>query len=119
MNHDSDHTQFQSILAAIGERDINNPKKHGRDHHGAAFSIWMAGGGVQPGIVYGKTDDYAYNIVDDKVHVHDFHATIMHLLGIDHEKLTYRFQGRRFRITDVHGHVVVPPRLLFDSGIRR
>ena len=66
----------------------------------------MAGGGVQGGIQYGKTDDYAFNVVEDGVHVHDFQATIMHLLGIDHEKLTYRFQGRRFRLTDVHGHVV-------------
>jgi len=90
----------------FGQGDINNPLKHGRDHHGAAFSIWMAGGGVAEGKVYGKTDDYAYNIVDGKIHVHDFHATVMHLLGINHEKLTYRFQGRRFRLTDVHGHVV-------------
>ncbi|MDF2377052.1 MAG: DUF1501 domain-containing protein [Verrucomicrobiales bacterium] len=90
----------------FGQGDINNELKHGRDHHGAAFSIWMAGGGVAPGKVYGQTDDYAYNIVDGKLHVHDFHATVMHLLGIDHEKLTYRFQGRRFRLTDVHGHVV-------------
>lgn len=90
----------------FGQGDIENPKKHGRDHHGAAFSIWMAGGGVRPGTVYGRTDDYAYNIVENKVHVHDFQATVMHLLGIDHEKLTYRFQGRRFRLTDVHGHVV-------------
>jgi len=90
----------------FGQGDIDNPKKHGRDHHGAAFSMWMAGGGVKPGIQYGKTDDYAYNIVENKMHVHDFQATVLHLLGIDHEKLTYRFQGRRFRLTDVHGHVV-------------
>jgi len=90
----------------FGQGDINNPKKHGRDHHGAAFSMWMAGGGVKAGEVYGETDDYAYNVVDKKVHVHDFQATVMHLLGINHEKLTYRFQGRRFRLTDVHGHVV-------------
>ena len=90
----------------FGQGDITNAKAHGRDHHGAAFSLWMAGGGVKPGVQYGKTDDYAYNIVENKVHVHDFQATVMHLLGIDHERLTYRFQGRRFRLTDVHGHVV-------------
>jgi uncharacterized protein (DUF1501 family) len=90
----------------FGQGDIKNPKAHGRDHHGAAFSLWMAGGGVKGGYQHGKTDDYAYNIVEGKVHVHDFQATVMHLLGIDHERLTYRFQGRRFRLTDVHGHVV-------------
>jgi hypothetical protein len=66
----------------------------------------MAGGGVRPGYVHGETDDYAYNVVRDPVHVHDLQATILHLLGIDHERLTFRFQGRRFRLTDVHGHVV-------------
>lgn len=90
----------------FGQGDINNPKAHGRDHHGAAFSLWMAGGGVKAGFQYGQTDDYAYNIVEGKVHVHDFQATVLHLLGIDHERLTYRFQGRRFRLTDVHGRVV-------------
>jgi len=68
--------------------------------------VWMAGGGVKGGISYGETDPFGYNIAHNPVHVHDFHATIMHLLGIDHERLTYRFQGRRFRLTDVHGHVV-------------
>ncbi|MEM7145604.1 MAG: DUF1501 domain-containing protein [Verrucomicrobiota bacterium] len=90
----------------FGQGDISNPIKHGRDHHGAAFSLWMAGGGVKPGFQYGKTDDYAYNVTENPVHVHDFQATVLHLLGIDHEKLTYKFQGRRFRLTDVHGHVV-------------
>jgi hypothetical protein len=90
----------------FGQGDINNPKAHGRDHHGAAFSLWMAGGGVKAAYQHGRTDDYAYNIVEGKVHVHDFQATVMHLLGIDHERLTYRFQGRRFRLTDVHGHVM-------------
>ena len=66
----------------------------------------MAGGGIKPGTLYGKTDDYAYNVVEDPVHVHDFQATVLHLLGIDHERLTYRFQGRRFRLTDIHGEVV-------------
>ena len=78
----------------------------GRDHHIKGFSMWMAGGGVQGGISYGNTDELGYNAVENIVHVHDFHATMLHLLGIDHEKLTYRFQGRDFRLTDVHGHVV-------------
>ncbi len=79
---------------------------YGRDHHPRCFSIWMAGGGIKPGIVYGETDDFGYNIVKDPVHVHDFQATILQLLGIDHERLTYKYQGRRFRLTDVHGKVV-------------
>jgi hypothetical protein len=79
---------------------------YGRDHHGRCYSIWMAGGGVKPGHTYGETDDFSYNIVKDPVHIHDFNATMMHTLGIDHERLTYRFQGRDFRLTDVHGHVV-------------
>ena len=66
----------------------------------------MAGGGIRPGISWGKTDEYGYNIEEEAVHVHDFHATLLHLLGIDHERLTYKFQGRRYRLTDVHGHVV-------------
>ncbi len=81
------------------------PDAYGRDHHGKAFSIWMAGGGVKGGMSYGQTDDYAFNVTDKPVHVHDLHATILDLLGIDHTKLTYRFQGRQFRLTDVHGHV--------------
>ena len=68
--------------------------------------MWMAGGGVKPGLVYGQTDEFGYNVVKDGVHVHDFHATLMYLLGIDHERLTYRYQGRRFRLTDVHGKLV-------------
>jgi hypothetical protein len=83
-----------------------NPATFGRDHHPRCFSIWMAGGGVKPGIEYGKTDDFCYNIEENPVHVHDFHATILHCLGIDHERLTYRFQGRDYRLTDVHGNVV-------------
>lgn len=80
----------------------------GRDHHPKCFSIWMAGGGVKPGLTYGQTDEFGYNVVSDGVHLHDFHATILHLLGIDHERMTFRYQGRRFRLTDVHGHVVEP-----------
>ncbi|HVC92754.1 MAG TPA: DUF1501 domain-containing protein [Pirellulales bacterium] len=79
---------------------------YGRDHHPRCFSTWMAGGGVKPGLVYGETCPFGYNVITDGVHVHDFHATIMHLLGLDHERLTYRFQGRDFRLTDVHGRVV-------------
>lgn len=78
----------------------------GRDHHPRCFTSWMAGGGIRPGISWGKTDEYGYNIQSEAVHVHDFHATLLHLLGIDHERLTYKFQGRRYRLTDVHGHVV-------------
>lgn len=79
---------------------------YGRDHHPRCFTIWMAGGGAKPGIVYGETDDYGYNIVADPVHVHDLQATILRTLGIDHTKLTFKFQGRHFRLTDVHGRVV-------------
>jgi uncharacterized protein (DUF1501 family) len=79
---------------------------YGRDHHPRCFTAWMAGGGIRPGISYGKTDDYAYNIVENPVEVHDLHATMLHLLGIDHEHLTYRSQGRDFRLTDVSGRVI-------------
>lgn len=78
----------------------------GRDHHPRCFSIWMAGGGVKRGLTYGETDEYGYNIVRDPVHIHDLQATILHLFGLDHERLTYKFQGRRYRLTDVHGQVV-------------
>ena len=83
-----------------------NQADYGRDHHGRCFSMWLAGAGVKPGIVYGETDDYGYNIVRDPVHIHDLNATLLHCLGIDHERLTYRFQGRDFRLTDVEGRVV-------------
>ncbi len=83
-----------------------NPNNFGRDHHGRCFSTWMAGGGIRPGSTCGKTDEYSYNVVEDGVHIHDFHATILHLLGIDHERLTYKYQGRYFRLTDVHGHLI-------------
>jgi len=79
---------------------------YGRDHHPRCFSVWMAGGGVKGGITYGETDDFSYNIVENPVHIHDLNATALHCLGIDHERLTYRFQGRDFRLTDVHGKVV-------------
>ena len=78
----------------------------GRDHHPRCYSIWLAGGGIKAGSVYGATDEFGYNVAADGLHVHDLHATIMHLLGIDHERLTYKFQGRRYRLTDVHGKLV-------------
>jgi hypothetical protein len=83
-----------------------SPDNFGRDHHPRSFTVWMAGGGIRAGTTYGATDDLGYNIVENPVHVHDFHATILHLLGLDHERLTFKYQGRWFRLTDVHGHVV-------------
>ena len=81
---------------------------YGRDHHPRCFSMWMAGGGVRGGHVHGATDDFGYNIAADGVHVHDLHATMLHLMGVNHERLTFKFQGRYYRLTDVHGHVVKP-----------
>ncbi len=85
-----------------------NGNQFGRDHHPRCYSMWMAGGGIKPGSSHGKTDEYGYNIAENRVHVHDLQATILHLLGIDHERLTYRHQGRRYRLTDVHGEIVKP-----------
>jgi uncharacterized protein DUF1501 len=79
---------------------------HGRDHHGRCFTLWAAGGGVKAGFSHGETDDYCYNIVKDPVHIHDFNATVLHCMGVNHERLTFKFQGRDFRLTDVHGNVV-------------
>jgi uncharacterized protein (DUF1501 family) len=87
-----------------GGRELNT----GRDHHPFAYTIWMAGGGLKGGVTYGETDDIGWSITRDPVHVNDFHATLLHLFGIDHERLTYRFQGRDFRLTDVAGKVVTP-----------
>jgi uncharacterized protein (DUF1501 family) len=78
----------------------------GRDHNPEGFTMWMAGGGVKGGMRYGETDDYGYFAVRNKVHIHDLHATLLHLLGLDHERLTFRYSGRDFRLTDVHGRVV-------------
>jgi hypothetical protein len=97
-------TEFGRTVFLQGNKD--NPKGFGRDHFGRAYSVWMAGGGIKGGHVHGETDEFAYNVVKDSVHVHDLQATILHLLGINHERLTYRYQGRQFRLTDVHGHVV-------------
>lgn len=88
-----------------GNLSVNN---YGRDHHPKCYTIWMAGGGVKPGISYGQTDEFGYNIVKDPVHVNDFHATVLHLLGLDHEKLIFKHLGRRYRLTDVGGRVVTP-----------
>ncbi|MBI3880867.1 MAG: DUF1501 domain-containing protein [Verrucomicrobia bacterium] len=87
---------------------IEETKQWGRDHHPYAFTLWMAGGGVKPGLSYGASDEFGFNAIENKVHVHDFQATVLHLLGIDHERLTYKFQGRHYRLTDVHGNVVKP-----------
>jgi uncharacterized protein (DUF1501 family) len=82
------------------------PENYGRDHHPRCYTIWMAGAGIKPGFTYGETDEFGYNIVKDPVHIHDFQATAMHLLGIDHEKMVFKHQGRRYRLTDVAGKVV-------------
>ena len=90
---------------AAGQGDWKSPNA-GRDHHPRCFTMWLAGAGVKPGLVYGKTDDFSYNVAENPVHVHDLQATVLHLLGINHERLTYRHQGRDFRLTDVHGRVI-------------
>jgi uncharacterized protein DUF1501 len=94
--------EFGRTVYSQGELTETN---YGRDHHPRCFSLWMAGGGVKGGLTYGETDDFSYNIVNNPVDVHDLHATILHCLGVDHTKLTYKFQGRHFRLTDVHGNV--------------
>jgi uncharacterized protein (DUF1501 family) len=81
---------------------------YGRDHHPRCYTVLMAGGGIKPGIVYGETDEFGYNIVKDPVHVNDFHATILNQMGLDHEKLTFKHLGRRYRLTDVAGKIVTP-----------
>jgi uncharacterized protein (DUF1501 family) len=95
--------EFGRTVYSQGKIEKEN---YGRDHHGRNYCVWMAGGGIKPGISYGETDDYCYNIVENPVHIHDLNATILHCLGINHERLTYRFQGRDFRLTDIHGEVV-------------
>ena len=95
--------EFGRTVYSQGKLTADN---YGRDHHPRCFTIFMAGGGIKPGVSYGETDDYSYNVVDNPVHVHDLHATILHTLGVDHTKLTYKFQGRNFRLTDVHGNVI-------------
>jgi arylsulfatase A-like enzyme len=95
--------EFGRTNYSQGQLTSNN---FGRDHHPRCFSIWMAGGGTKSGVSYGTTDEFGYHVASDHVHVHDFQATILHALGIDHEKLIYKYQGRRFRLTDVHGKVI-------------
>jgi hypothetical protein len=95
--------EFGRTVYCQGKLTDNN---YGRDHHPRCFTMWLAGGGIKPGIVFGETDDYSYNIVSDPVHVFDLQATILHCLGIDHKRLTFKFQGRHFRLTDVAGEVV-------------
>jgi len=86
-------------------RTPHSQGEDGRDHNNKGFTLWMAGGGVKGGMTYGRTDDYGYEAVENKMHIHDWHATVLHLLGLDHEKLTYRYAGRDFRLTDVYGTV--------------
>jgi hypothetical protein len=90
----------------FGRTPMNQGGSDGRDHHPNAFAMWLAGGGIRAGLTLGETDDFGFGVVRDRVHVHDLHATILHLLGFDHTRLTYRFQGRDFRLTDVSGEVV-------------
>jgi len=91
----------------FGRTPMGEPREAmGRDHHIDAYTMWLAGGGIKKGLIYGKTDDIGYNVTENPVHVHDLQATILHQLGLDHTKLTYRFQGRDYRLTDVHGKVV-------------
>ncbi|HIM29485.1 MAG TPA: DUF1501 domain-containing protein [Planctomycetes bacterium] len=95
--------EFGRTVYAQGKLDM---KRYGRDHHPRCFSIWMAGGGIKSGLTYGASDDFSFDVVQDPVHVYDLHATMLHCLGVDHERLTYKFQGRHHRLTDVHGNVV-------------
>lgn len=95
--------EFGRTIYSQGKLESNN---YGRDHHGRCFTMWLAGGGTKPGITFGATDDFSYNVADHPVHVHDLNATILHCLGIDHKKLTFKFKGRQYRLTDVHGEVV-------------
>jgi len=95
--------EFGRTVYSQGKIEKDN---YGRDHHGRNYAVWMAGGGIKPGITYGETDDFCYNIAENPVHIHDLNATILHCLGVNHEKLTYRFQGRDFRLTDIHGEVI-------------
>ncbi len=95
--------EFGRTVYSQGKIEKEN---YGRDHHGRNYSIWMAGGGIKPGISYGQTDDFCYNVVENPAHIHDINATVLHCLGLNHEKLTYRFQGRDYRLTDIHGEIV-------------
>jgi hypothetical protein len=100
--------EFGRTPLAQGVDGDGTATKPGRDHHKDAFTMWMAGGGVKPGMSYGETDEFGFNVVKDEVHVHDLNATVLSLLGLDHERLTFRYQGRNYRLTDVHGRIVKP-----------
>lgn len=95
--------EFGRTIYSQGKLERDN---YGRDHHGRCFTMWLAGGGIRPGMTYGSTDDYSYNVAENPVHVHDLNATILHCLGVDHTQLTFQHKGRQFRLTDVHGEVV-------------
>ncbi len=97
--------EFGRTVYCQGTMTENN---YGRDHHPRCFSIWMADGGIKPGMNYGSTDEFSYNITENPVHVHDLHATLLHLMGVNHTRPTFKFQGRRFRLTDVQGDIVKP-----------
>ena len=102
---------FEDTLVLWGGEFGRTPTtegSNGRDHNPYGFSFWLAGGGIRGGCIHGATDEFGFQAVDNIVHVHDLHATILHLLGFDHERFTYRYAGRDFRLTDVHGHVVRP-----------
>ena len=98
----------QTLVIWGGEfgRTPTSEGQKGRDHDHYGFTVWMAGGGVKRGMSYGSTDEFGLTAVEDRVHVHDLHATVLHLMGLDHEKLTYRYSGRDYRLTDVHGNIV-------------
>jgi len=98
--------EFGRTPMAQGKNSQGNASAIGRDHHKDCFTVWMAGGGVKGGMSYGQSDDLGYSVAENPVHVHDFNATLLHLLGINHERLTFRYQGRQYRLTDVHGSVV-------------
>src|SRR5213075_947314 len=100
--------EFGRTPLAQGADGDGTSTKPGRDHHKDAFTMWMAGGGVKPGVSYGQTDEFGFNVAENPVHVHDLNATVLRLLGLDHERLTFQYQGRNFRLTDVHGNIVKP-----------
>jgi uncharacterized protein (DUF1501 family) len=99
-------SEFGRTPLAQGIGGEGEKTKPGRDHHKDAYTVWLAGGGIKRGLSYGKTDDFGFNVAENPVHVHDLNATVLHLLGLDHERLTFKYQGREFRLTDVQGKVV-------------
>jgi hypothetical protein len=98
--------EFGRTPLAQGISGDGTSTKPGRDHHKDAYTMWLAGGGIKGGVSYGRTDDFGFNVAENPVHIHDLNATVLHLLGMDHERLTFKYQGREFRLTDVHGHIV-------------